>query len=29
LGLIDTSKNWTQDCENWLKNNSYTNLNSQ
>lgn len=28
LGLIDTSKNWTQDCENWLKNNSYTNLNS-
>ncbi len=29
LGLIDNSKNWTQDCENWLKNNSYTNLNSQ
>lgn len=29
LGLIDTSKNWTQDCENWLKNNSYTILNSQ
>lgn len=23
LGVIDTSKNWTLDCENWLKNNSY------
>lgn len=25
LGLIDTSKNWTQDCENWIQNNGYTN----
>lgn len=23
LGVMDTSKNWTSDCENWLKNNSY------
>jgi acetyl esterase/lipase len=23
LGVLDTSKNWTQDCENWLKNNGY------
>ena len=23
LGIIDTSKNWTNDCENWLKSNNY------
>lgn len=23
LGLLDTSKNWTKDCENWLKCNGY------
>ena len=25
LGVLDTSKNWTQDCENWIQNNGYTN----
>ena len=23
LGVLDTSKNWTQDCENWMKSNGY------
>jgi acetyl esterase/lipase len=23
LGVLDTSKNWTQDCENWMKCNGY------
>jgi dipeptidyl aminopeptidase/acylaminoacyl peptidase len=23
LGIIDTSKNWTNDCVNWLKSNNY------
>jgi acetyl esterase/lipase len=25
LGVIATSKNWIQDCENWIQNNGYTN----
>jgi len=29
LGLIETSKNWTKDCENWLKYNNYIIENSQ
>ena len=29
LGVLDTSKNWTIDCENWFKSNSYIKANPQ
>jgi acetyl esterase/lipase len=29
LGVLNTSKNWTLDCENWLKSNGYITIDSQ